>query len=85
MIFTEFEAVEWGLQVTKNAYVSSITMETDSQGVSDLVNNRKGSGIKVYWMVSKIQDQMNDFDNFRVQCVLLGFVTLLLTLNYVSF
>lgn len=48
MIFAEFEAVEWGLQVTKNAYVSSITMETDSQGVSDLVNNRKDSGIKVY-------------------------------------
>lgn len=85
MIFAEFEAVEWGLQVTKNAYVSSITMETDSQGVSDLVNNRKDNGIKVYWMISKIQDQMNDFDNFRVQCVLLGFVTLLLTLNYVSF
>lgn len=48
MIFAEFEAVEWELQVTKNAYVSSITMETDSQGVSDLVNNRKDSGIKVY-------------------------------------
>ena len=43
VIFAESEAVEWGLQVARTIDMSSIIVETDSQGVSNILNNKKSN------------------------------------------
>lgn len=45
--FVEAEAVSWGLDVAKHAGLSNILVESDSQDVIDLVNNRKSSRTKI--------------------------------------
>ena len=41
--YAEAEAVRWGLQAAEDAGLSSLIIETDSQMVANLINNRKGS------------------------------------------
>lgn len=41
--FAEAKEVSWGLDVAKHAGLSNILVESDSQDVIDLVNNRKSS------------------------------------------
>ena len=39
--YVEEKDIEWGLQVAKEALISSSIIETDCQEVADLVNNAK--------------------------------------------
>lgn len=39
--YVEEKDIEWGLQVAKEALISSSIIETDCQEVADLVNNTK--------------------------------------------
>lgn len=41
--FAEPEAIQWGLQVAKEAAISCLTVETDRKELAELVNNTKGS------------------------------------------
>ena len=45
--FAGAEAMSWGLDVAKHAGLSNILVESDSQDVIDLVNNRKSSRTKI--------------------------------------
>ncbi|KAH9723367.1 rnase h domain-containing protein [Citrus sinensis] len=46
--FTEAEAILWGLQVAKQAAICSLIVETDCKEVAELLNNTKGSRIKIH-------------------------------------
>ena len=64
--YAEAEAVRWGLQAAVDAGLTSLIIETDSQMVADLINNRKGSKNEIYWVILEIQ---NKFKNLRnVKC-----------------
>ncbi|KAH9719688.1 reverse transcriptase domain-containing protein [Citrus sinensis] len=67
IIFAEAEAVEWGLQVARSITMASIIVETDSQGVSDLLNNKKSNRSEVFWVISEIQELVKVFCNVKVQ------------------
>lgn len=54
VIFAESEAVEWGLQIAKNVDAISVTVETDSQCVSNLLNNKKSNRTELSWVISEI-------------------------------
>lgn len=41
--YVEEKDIEWGLQVAKEALISSSIIETDCQEVADLVNNAKNN------------------------------------------
>ena len=69
VIFAESEAVEWGLQVARTITMSSIMVEIDSQGVSDLLNNKKSNRTKVFRVISEIQELVKDFGNVKVQYI----------------
>ena len=45
--FAEAEIVELGLQVAKEAQLTSIIIKTDCQEVADLVNHKKGSKTEI--------------------------------------
>ncbi|KAH9743515.1 putative reverse transcriptase/RNA-dependent DNA polymerase [Citrus sinensis] len=61
--YAEAEAMEWGLQVAKDAHVKDVIMESDSQEVVSLVNNRQGSRSEIYWVVLEIQKLKESFDH----------------------
>ncbi|KAH9799265.1 RNase H domain-containing protein [Citrus sinensis] len=63
----EKQAVEWGLQVARYITMASIIVETDSQGVSDLLNNKKSNRSEVFWVISEIQELVKVFCNVKVQ------------------
>lgn len=57
----EAEAAEWSIQIAKEASLQSIILETDSQVVANLVNNKEGNITDIYWIISKIQALKKDF------------------------
>ncbi|KAL9422921.1 hypothetical protein AB3S75_035080 [Citrus x aurantiifolia] len=65
--YAEAEAMEWGMQVAKEALVKDLIVESDSQGVVNLVNNKQGSRFEIFWVVSEIQKLKDSFDH--VSCV----------------
>lgn len=65
--YAEAEAMEWGLQVAKDAHVTDVILESDSQEVVSLVNNSQGSRSEIYWVVLEIQKLKESFDH--VSCV----------------
>ena len=65
--YAEAEAMEWGLQVARDAQVKEVILESDSQEVVNLVNNKQGSRSEVYWVVLEIQKLKDSFDH--VSCV----------------
>ncbi|XP_015383105.1 uncharacterized protein LOC107175839 [Citrus sinensis] len=67
IIFAEAEAIEWGLQVARFISMASIIVEIDSQGVSDLLNNKKSNRSEVFWVILEIQELVKDFCNVKVQ------------------
>ena len=38
--YAKAEAMEWGMQITREAHVKALIVESDSQGVVSLVNNK---------------------------------------------
>ena len=63
--YAEAEAVRWGLQAAVDAGLSSLIIETDSQMVADLINNRKGNKNEIYWVISEIQNKLKDLRNVK--------------------
>ncbi|KAH9688162.1 reverse transcriptase domain-containing protein [Citrus sinensis] len=57
----EAEAVLWGLQLARNAAVSSLIIESDCLEVVQLVNNTKGSRSEIFWTILAIQNQIKTF------------------------
>ncbi|XP_024042628.1 uncharacterized protein LOC112099434 [Citrus clementina] len=56
--YAEAEAVRWGLQVAVDAGLTSLIIETDSQMVADLINNRKGSKNEIYWLLQRFKTSL---------------------------
>lgn len=54
--FAEAKAIEWALQVAKNAALSHLIVESYSQEVVALVNNTKGSRTSICWIIAEIQN-----------------------------
>lgn len=65
--FAMEEAMELGLQIAGQVGLSCLVIESDSQEVVNLMNNRQGSGIKIFWVISKIQNLVKGFDNVNSQ------------------
>ncbi|KAH9685647.1 putative reverse transcriptase/RNA-dependent DNA polymerase [Citrus sinensis] len=60
--YAEAEAMEWGMLVAREAKVKAVIVESDSQGVVSLVNNKQGSRSEIYWVVSEIQKLAENFE-----------------------
>lgn len=67
--FAEAEATEWGLQAAKEANLASVIIETDSQEVADLVNNKKGSKTEIFWVITATNDMIFEYQNVIFQHV----------------
>ena len=65
----EAEAVQWGMQVAREAALSSLIIESNCLEVVELVNNTKGSRTEIHWTISKIQKQRKSFQNVKVKYV----------------
>ena len=59
--------MEWGMLVARDAKVKAVIVESDSQGVVNLVNNKQGSRSEIYWVVSKIQKLAENFERVSVK------------------
>lgn len=46
---------------------TSVILESDSQQVVSLVNNRKNSMYEIFWVISKILENKKNFYNFKAQ------------------
>ncbi|XP_015381605.1 uncharacterized protein LOC107174895 [Citrus sinensis] len=46
--YAEEETASWGFQVAKNAGLVALIIETDSQMMADLINNRRGSKNEIF-------------------------------------
>ena len=66
----EVEAVQWGMQVAREAALSSLIIESDCLEVVELVTNTKGSRTGIYWTILEIQKQRKSFQNVKVKYVL---------------
>lgn len=60
--FVEAKALEWGLQIARNARAKALIVESDAQSVVSLVNNKQGGKSKIFWIVSEIQSLMRNFE-----------------------
>lgn len=63
--FAGAETIEWGLQVARNATLSSFVVQTYYQEVANLVNNTKGSRIGICWIITKIQNQKRNLKEVK--------------------
>ena len=48
--------------MARDAQVKAVIVESDSQGVVNLVNNKQGSRSEIYWVVSEIQNLAESFE-----------------------
>ncbi|KAH9782560.1 reverse transcriptase domain-containing protein [Citrus sinensis] len=60
--FAEAEALEWGLQIARNASAKALIVESDAQSVVKLVNNKQGGKSEIFWIISEIQNLMRNFE-----------------------
>ncbi|KAH9648889.1 putative reverse transcriptase/RNA-dependent DNA polymerase [Citrus sinensis] len=60
--YDEAEAMEWGMLVAREAKVKVVIVESDSQGVVSLVNNKQGNKTEIYGVVSEIQKLKENFE-----------------------
>lgn len=65
--YAEEETASWGFQVAKNAGLVALIIETDSQMMADLINNRRGSKNEIFQVISEIQDKTKELCNGKVQ------------------
>lgn len=48
---------------------AALNLETDCLEVAELINNTKGSRTEIFWTISRIRNQMRDFQKVTVQHV----------------
>ncbi|KAH9758687.1 hypothetical protein KPL71_016758 [Citrus sinensis] len=65
--FAEAEAVEWGLQVARNACIESLIVESDAKEIVKLVNNNRGYRSEILWTISEVQKMLKSFSSVCVQ------------------
>lgn len=53
--------------MAKNVGLVALIIETNSQMVADLINNRRGSKNEIFWVISEIQDKTKELCNGKVQ------------------
>lgn len=58
--FAEAETASWGLQVAKNAGLVALIIETDSQMVADLINNRRGSKNRFFGLFQRYKIRLRN-------------------------
>ncbi|KAL9411912.1 hypothetical protein AB3S75_045503 [Citrus x aurantiifolia] len=63
----EATAMEWGLQVAEKANISFGIFESDSLEVIDLLNKKSSSLTEIGWLISDIQENLQNFQNFKAQ------------------
>ena len=63
----EATAMEWGLQVAAKANITVGIFESDSLEVIDLINKKSSSLTEIGWLISDIQENLQNFQNFKVQ------------------
>lgn len=59
--------MEWGLQVATKVGLSHLTIEINSQEVSNFVNNKQSSIKEIVWVMSEIQNLIKDFNHIKIQ------------------
>lgn len=57
----EAAAMEWGLQVAEKASITSRIFKSNSLEVIDLINNKSSSLTEIRWMISEIQENLQNF------------------------
>ncbi|KAH9696063.1 putative reverse transcriptase/RNA-dependent DNA polymerase [Citrus sinensis] len=67
--FAEAEAIQWGLQIAKEAAAASLIVETDCKDMAELLNNTKGSRSEIFWIISEIQTQKREFQRIHFNFV----------------
>lgn len=65
----EAEAVKLGIHFAQSAGYSPLILESDSQEVVGLIQNKKGSKTEIFWTVSTIQDNLARMSQSRIQHV----------------
>lgn len=70
MAFAEDEAMECGMQIAGHEGLSCLVIESDSQEVVNLVNDRQGSRTEIFWFISKIQNLVKGFDKLIVNMLI---------------
>ena len=68
-MYAEAEAAEWGVGIAKEAGLLSVILETNSQVLADLINNKGGNMTEIHWIISDTQALMNHFNRFVVRYV----------------
>lgn len=63
----EADTVACGIQVAKQIGKESIIINTNSQGIANLLSKRKDSRTPISWIVFEIQAQINEFTECKVQ------------------
>ena len=63
MSFAKATATEWGLQAAKEANLASVIIETNSEEVANLVNNKKGSKTEIFWVTTTTIDMSFEYQN----------------------
>lgn len=53
--------------MAKETGTSSVIINTDSEGVADLVNKKKDSRTPIFWVISEIQELINEFIECKVK------------------
>ncbi|KAK9180484.1 hypothetical protein WN943_029693 [Citrus x changshan-huyou] len=62
----EAETVQWGLQLAKEADLTSLIIKSDCLEVVQLVNNTKGSRTEIFWTILEIRNQLKGFQKVVV-------------------
>ncbi|XP_024043202.1 uncharacterized protein LOC127899387 [Citrus sinensis] len=65
----EAESAEWGVQIAQQMGMQSIILETDSQEVADLINDRERNLTEICWTISEIQSLKKTFSSFETKYV----------------
>lgn len=55
VLYAEAEATEWGVCIDKEAGLLAVILETDSQVLADLINNKGGNMTEIHWIISDIK------------------------------
>lgn len=63
------KAVLWGLQGAIKAGADSVIIESNSRGVTELINNKRGTLTEIFWVIFDILEAKRNFLNFKAQHV----------------
>ena len=66
---SEAKAVLWGMQAAAKAGATSVILESDSKGVRELINKKRGTLAEIFWVIFDILETKKIFQNFKAQHV----------------